>query len=232
MTSTTSMSSRSRRALLAGALGGLAAWAASTAARVSPAEAAAGDPIRMGQLNRASGRGTELQTSSNKPAFWARQRGKGAAVRAEAGLLGAFCRSTEHGGIGVWGTNEDNGGTGVLGSASLGTGVSGGTVSGTGVKGVVHSEGGGFGVWGEVIGEPSDFLAAGVYGKGVKASWAGRFDGHVQISHDLQILPRAFDPAEFNVSGAKLLVRSNVAGKIELCVQFPSGPVQVLATQS
>ena len=45
---------RSRRALLAGALGGLGVWAASAIGRVAPAEAEAGDPIRMGRLNKAS----------------------------------------------------------------------------------------------------------------------------------------------------------------------------------
>ena len=60
-TESTETSPRSRRALLAGALGGLAAWVASTASRVDPAAAAVGDPIRMGRLNRAGGTSTELQ---------------------------------------------------------------------------------------------------------------------------------------------------------------------------
>jgi hypothetical protein len=54
--------SASRRALLAGALGGLGAWAASAIGRAAPVEAAAGDPIRMGQLNRAGGTSTDTPT--------------------------------------------------------------------------------------------------------------------------------------------------------------------------
>ena len=94
----------------------------------------------------------------------------------------------------------------------------------------MSSSGAGFGVWGEVHGDP-DASAAAVFGQAVKSAWAGRFHWHVEISHDLQILPRAFDPEEFDVHGARLLVRPNVAGKIELCVVFPSGPVHVLATE-
>ena len=45
---------RSRRALLAGAIGGLGVWAASAIGRAAPAEAAAGDPIRMGRVNKAA----------------------------------------------------------------------------------------------------------------------------------------------------------------------------------
>ena len=67
---------RTRRALLAGALGGLAAWAAAAAARADPTAAAAGDPIRMGQFNKAGGTSTTLQTGRQRsrtaryPAAW------------------------------------------------------------------------------------------------------------------------------------------------------------------
>ena len=55
---------RSRRALLAGAIGGLGVWAASAIGRAAPAEAAAGDPIRMGRINKARGTSTQLRTSN------------------------------------------------------------------------------------------------------------------------------------------------------------------------
>ena len=70
---------RSRRALLAGAIGGLGVWAASAIGRAAPAEAAAGDPIRMGRLNRArrdidhTPDEHESTSASGRPA-WCRQR--------------------------------------------------------------------------------------------------------------------------------------------------------------
>ena len=42
---------RSRRVLLAGAVGGLAAWLAAAAQRAMPAEASAGDPVLAGRSN-------------------------------------------------------------------------------------------------------------------------------------------------------------------------------------
>ena len=72
---------RSRRALLAGAIGGLGVWAASAIGRAAPAEAAAGDPIRMGRLNKASSTATTLQTKTSAAAFLVNQIGGGAAVK-------------------------------------------------------------------------------------------------------------------------------------------------------
>ncbi len=71
---------RSRRALLAGALGGLGVWAASAIGRAAPAEAAAGDPIRMGRINRAGTSTTELQSQTSQPVFRAVQYGRGCFV--------------------------------------------------------------------------------------------------------------------------------------------------------
>jgi hypothetical protein len=60
----TETSRRSRRVLLAGALGGLATWAASTASRVDPAAAAAGDPMRIGRTNRHAARKPSLKPTA------------------------------------------------------------------------------------------------------------------------------------------------------------------------
>ena len=75
------ISPRSRRALLAGAIGGLGVWAASAIGRAAPAEAAAGDPIRMGRLNLASSTATTLQTKTSRAALLVNQLGVGAAVK-------------------------------------------------------------------------------------------------------------------------------------------------------
>ena len=62
---------RSRRALLAGAIGGLGVWAASAIGRAAPAEAAAGDPIRMGRAKRRRlvRRQPRSRTDSRQPTF-------------------------------------------------------------------------------------------------------------------------------------------------------------------
>jgi hypothetical protein len=78
------MRPRSRRALLAGLLGGVAASLAGAVGRVTPASAAAGDPIRMGQGNFAGGSNTTLTTNSSGSAYKVVQNGAGLAVRAES----------------------------------------------------------------------------------------------------------------------------------------------------
>ena len=86
MTASTQPESKSpsRRALLAGALGGLGAWAASAIGRASPVDAAAGDPIRMGRVNNAGSSATELHASTSWPAaaLKVRQFGDGQAINA------------------------------------------------------------------------------------------------------------------------------------------------------
>ena len=57
---------RSRRALLAGVVGGLGAWLVSAAQRAMPAEAAAGDPVLAGRSNSGGRSMTEL--TANTPA--------------------------------------------------------------------------------------------------------------------------------------------------------------------
>ena len=98
----TQTSPRSRRALLAGAIGGLGVWAASAIGRASPAEAAAGDPIRMGRLNKASSTGTTLQTKTGAAAYLVNQIGAGPAVKGVAtsgrGIMGIAGLN----GTGVW----------------------------------------------------------------------------------------------------------------------------------
>ena len=93
MTESTQTAPRSRRALLAGAIGGLGVWAASAIGRAAPAEAAAGDPIRMGRLNRAAAHRPNSRPVRSKRHSVAIQFGAGNAIRAEAGQ-----RPSRHGG--------------------------------------------------------------------------------------------------------------------------------------
>ena len=106
---------RSRRALLAGALGGLGVWAASAIGRAAPAEAAAGDPIRMGRLNLASSTATDAADQTSRAASerlpgqparsWRTREGSlatsGRAILGEAGSQGTGVWASSPNHIGV-----------------------------------------------------------------------------------------------------------------------------------
>jgi hypothetical protein len=90
---------RSRRALLAGAAGGAAAFFASAVAHLGRARAAAGDPLILGQANSAGSAATRLYANSTGGAFWMTQNGSGSGVRGEAtfGTGGIFVsHATNH----------------------------------------------------------------------------------------------------------------------------------------
>ena len=88
---------RSRRSLLAAALGGLAGATAAALGRAPEARAAAGDPLVIGQDNFAGASGTHLFATSSGGAFWATQYGFGSGVRGDSvsGHGGVF--TTQHG---------------------------------------------------------------------------------------------------------------------------------------
>jgi len=225
---------RTRRALLAGVLGGLGAWAVSTAARVSPAEAAAGDPIRMGRLNTARGTSTTLQTASSQPTFRAVQLADGSALRAEAGHGRAVMATAGRNGTAVWAYSPDHyairancptgiaavhaetlNGTGVFGMAKAGTGVWGTSVSGAAMRAQ-----GAVGI--EALGNP----AAHFEGEPTAAWFVGAFQ--LTGAQDIWELP---EPAAPVANRARLFARDNGSGKTQLCVRFATGAVQVIATE-
>ena len=61
----------------------------------------------------------------------------------------------------------------------------------------------------------------GIYGSSV-SSFAAWFDGKVGINKSLDIQPSPTPDAE--IVGARLFVRTNVAGKLEFCVRFSCRP--------
>ena len=205
---------RSRRALLAGAIGGLGVWAASAIGRAAPAEAAAGDPIRMGRLNKAASTGTTLQTSTSKPAFWARQLGGGHALRAEAGSGRAVMATAGNDGTGVWVAATDH--IGVFSGAQSGVAVHAQSSSGIGVQAFSDNS--------------IAVLASGATGLlAFGHPTAAHFDGSVVMTGWQEIRESAAPaPAE---SSARLFAQDNGSGKTQLCVRFPTGAVQVLATE-
>ena len=110
---------RSRRALLAGAIGGLGVWAASAIGRAAPAEAAAGDPIRMGQVNGAARTTTTLRSRTKEAAAFAvRQFGQGPAIS------GVNARPQGINAVGVYGASDGLQSTGVVGSGTSSPGCS------------------------------------------------------------------------------------------------------------
>ena len=109
---------RSRRALLAGALGGVAAAAATMLGRPAPALAAAGDPLVIGsEANNAGSANTQLLTNSDVVAFKLLQNGPGTALMgyatpASGATRGVYGRSDSPNGYGVQARNAGAAGTG------------------------------------------------------------------------------------------------------------------------
>lgn len=106
---------------MAGALGGLAAWAAATVVRADPTAAAAGDPIRMGGFNKAGGTSTTLQTGSDGATLRVIQLHGSSAVRAEATSGRAVQARVGSGGTAVWAHSPDH--IAVRGVSDTGLGI-------------------------------------------------------------------------------------------------------------
>jgi len=224
-TTTDESTPRSRRALLAGALGGLGAWAAAALSTPAEAEAAYGDPILAGKLTTAGGRGTTLRTSTPGPALKVDQNGRGPAVD-----------GTSENGSGLVGRSRAPEEDGVRGLAVRGSGIYGRTLSGRfqhgGVKGENPTHGSTgllarawTGVWGH------GFVGVEGYSHTVYSGYAGVFGGRTRVYYlELPeiVASKAGTPPR---RSAYLFVRDNGRGKSQLCVRFRTGAVQVLARE-
>ena len=135
---------RSRRALLAGMLGGLGAWAAASVGRADPVAAIDGSTVVVGGEYGGSSV-TAINVAGDSDAIRGSSEGGGSGLR---GLSST--------GFGVFGSSQS--GHGVAGQSSSGAGVRGQSASGTGVDGRttsasmadpgVYGEGvAGYGVW-------------------------------------------------------------------------------------
>ena len=202
---------RSRRALLAGGVGGFTMGIAALLGRANPVAAAAGDPIRMGQFNRAGSTMTTLQANQSETALRVVQNGHNGPF---AGAVSGFARGD-------------------------GSGVRGISESGTGVRG--FSDGSGPGVYGEcqfgdgIFGFSDDVGVHGnaLFGKGVfgesDGGYAGYFDGKTYVG--MLDMPES-TPAPPPDGQVRLFARDNGSGKAQLCVQFATGGPIVLATEA
>ena len=206
---------RSRRALLAGLLGGAGVWAASLVSQAARALAAAGDPIRMGRLNKASSTATTLQTKTSAAAYQVTQIGGGAAVKGVATNGRSIMGVAGHDGTGVWAYSPDHYG--------------------------VHAEC----PDGEAIYAHSNHTAitaiSGTKGLDVMASkvgihaWGGEraaeFEGPILLTGVQDMMIQGSAPAAPIGAVARFFARDDGSGKMQICVRFPTGAVQVIATE-
>jgi hypothetical protein len=235
--------SPSRRALLAGALGGLGALAASAIGRTSPVRAANGDPVTVGGTFSATTDTIINNATTGSGVFEASSSGSGTALTGRsysgAGVialsdLGTGVEGDSGSGVGVSGVSQASDQPAIIGQSSgNSTGVLGYSSGGllppapkakTGVFGYAAQDAASVGVRGE---SPAGF---GVYGKTTGTGFAGYFNGKVYMSQFVEIGEIA-TPASPAAHKARLFIKDN-GGKTQLCVRFPTGAVKILATES
>jgi hypothetical protein len=242
--------SPSRRALLAGALGGIGAWAASAIGRTSPTQAANGDPVLLGQGNAATAVTTVTNSTAGTNAFAAQATGGGVALYgASSSGYGAYATSGSSYGIYA----ISNTGVGVRGYSSAGVGLHALNNAGTLPALIGQSQANSTGVLGvSGLSAPTAKPKTGVYGyanqdntasavyglsplgvgiRGHSASgYAGYFEGRVYTNAFYE-LGEVVNPAPPLANRARLFVRDNGAGKTQLCVRFRTGGVHIIKTE-
>ncbi len=248
----------SRRALLAGALGGLGAALAGAISRVTPTRAADGEAVLVGGEYTATSVTKFSNLTNNDAVLWAVSDAS-LGVKASSGSgIGVSGESTSNVGVLGWSGShigvQGGSGTsrGVYGSSSASYGVHGVTTAAGQAGTVGHAFGPGTGVMGVsgiVAFTPKD--KTGVYGyasqdsssKGVwgespsghgvhgesAAGWAGYFDGKVFTNRFVEF-KEISNPGRPGSNRAKVFARDNGSGRTQLCVRFSNGVIRVLAT--
>ena len=205
---------RSRRALLAGVVGGLGAWLVSAAQRAMPVEAGAGNPIVAGLSNSGGSFSTELRARTNKPTFRATQLGTGTGLTAETTTGRAVMATAGSRGTGVWAYSPDN--VGVLAATDTGICVD---ARASGVNSIA------------LFGD-----ARGTNALAVLAFGPSHFDGDVTVlgrlfvTQALTLGPTSAPPAPSS-GNVRLFAKDDGAGKTQLCVQYANGAVERLTTE-
>jgi hypothetical protein len=220
--------SPSRRAMLAGALGGLGAWAATAIGRASPVRAADGDIIHVGDELTGSSV-TRISTAIH--AFWGDSDSGIGVTGTSNSNTGVYGRALT--GFGVWGDSNTSDRPAVIGRAQGdGTGLFGFSGSSnvlppvkakTGVYGVAQQDSASRGVYG--------FSPRGhaIHGES-DAGWAGWFDGKVFTNRFIEFAEVTANPRAPGANRAKIFARDNGSGRTQLCVRFHNGTIRVLAT--
>jgi hypothetical protein len=233
---------RTRRSLLAGAVGGLAATIGAALGRPSQAEAAAGSALIVGsETNNAGTSDTQLIANSSVVTFKLYQQGPGTALMGyttptTGATRGVYGRVDSPNGDGVQGRNGGAAGTGaavrgygvnndgingttdnvnrygVVGSNTASSGDGVAGTSGPGGSGVIGFSDNGNGVYGTSTGY-------GVHGFST-SGFAVYSEGAAKFSKYLDI-GEITEPADPPANTARLFVR-DTGGDTELCVKIGS----------
>ena len=231
------LKSSSRRALLAGALGGIGAWAASAIGRASPVKAEGQAIVVGGEYPDATSVTKISNLTNGNPVLQANSTSGHAVEGFSTQSLGVYGSSTL--GTGVYGDSDSGRGVTGVSDSSIGvfansvtnTGLYGASGSGslpaakakTGVYGYATQDNFSRGVTGE---SPAGI---GVYGIST-TGYGGYFGGKVYTTQFYELSEIAA-PAAPLANRARLFLKDNGAGKTQLCVRFNTGAVQVIATQ-
>ena len=205
---------RSRRALLAGVVGGLGAWLVAAAQRAMPVEAGVGTPIQAGRSNSGGSFSTELRARTNKPTFRATQLGSGTGLTAETTTGRAIMATAGDSGTGVWAFSPNH--IGVMAATDTGICVD---ARASGTNSIA--------LFGDARGTNSLALLA---------------FGPSHMEGDLTILGRLFvtqaltfgptsAPERPTSGNVRLFAKDDGSGKPQLCVQFATGAVETLAME-
>jgi hypothetical protein len=239
--STPGSKSSSRRALLAGALGGIAAWAASAVGRAGLVRGGVDGDVILGIDNGASTTTKITNLITSQTVLWG----------ASSSGVGVYGSSSSNNG--VWGTSDSS--SGVYGLSTSGTGVRGATTSDIAVFGSSQASGRPA-VLGQSYGNSTavqgysgtgdapatkaktavygyagqDSSSKGIYGES-PAGWAGYFSGKVYVSK-YQEMTEINPPTAPGVNKARIFLKDDGAGHTQLCVRFNTGSAKVLATQT
>jgi hypothetical protein len=254
-----SVSPRSRRAILAASLGGLAATVLTRLGGPESVRATNGTAIILGNSPSAPLDGTGLNEANGPTAIYT-ANGTGFQATSPVGIaligqstsaVGVYGSSSSA--VGTWGQSSSS--IGLYGQSGANIGVEGFSTANdrpavagqsygnsTGVEG--YSGTGGIpaakaktGVYGYA---GHDNASRGVYGEspaghGIhgksSGGWAGFFDGRV-FTNKYHELAEITTPSAPPSNHARLFVRDNGSGKTQLCVRFHTGAVKVLATES
>ena len=240
----------SRRALLAGALGGIGAFVATAIGRAGSVRAADPNDVVLGSGNSATTKTSITNSTNGNTVFGANSVGAGIGVEGiSSSYIGVYGESTNYdaiwgistGGVGLFGKSTDHmaisgestaTGQPAIRGAALGnnTGVLGYSGSQpnprakTGVFGHANQDATSIGVWGR---SPAGH---GLHGES-STGWAGYFDGRT-LTESYQELVEIGTPSAPPRNHARLFIRDNGNGKTQLCVRFHTGAVRVLATQA
>jgi hypothetical protein len=213
--------SPSRRALLAGALGGLGALAASAIGRASPVRAGVDGDVVLGVGNAATTPTSITNSTNSNAVFQATSTSAGTGVHAtSASGAAVFAESFDYIAVSAYSSAASS--PAILGQAAGGsTAIQG--YSGSGGPPAATAK---TGVYGYAA---QDSTSRGVHGES-PTGWAGYFAGRVYVSRYHE-MPEITTPSAPGANKARLFVRDN-GGFTQLCVRFNTGGVKVLATQT